>query len=201
MAKTCLTDEGARARRSSRSGHTTAVRSAAARAPSTAASACAALPARPRAQGADSRPDRRRAGERRMSMTDPDRRPADAHPQRQPAPARSASTCPWSRHQGSASRACWSTRAISRDAAVVERGAGQACCASACATIAQRRPVITGIQRVSRPSLRVYVGAERDPRRARRSRRQHPVDAEGHPRRPRGARSRTSAARCSATVW
>lgn len=28
----------------------------------------------------------------------------------------------------------------------------------------QRRPVITGIQRVSRPSLRVYVGAETAPR-------------------------------------
>jgi small subunit ribosomal protein S8 len=29
---------------------------------------------------------------------------------------------------------------------------------------AQRRPVITGIQRVSRPSLRVYVGAENAPK-------------------------------------
>ena len=78
------------------------------------------------------------------------------------------------------------------------RAAAQACCASGSRYDAQRRPVITGIQRVSRPSLRVYVGAERDPARPRRPRHQHPLDAARRPGRPRGARAQASAASSSA---
>ena len=42
-------------------------------------------------------------------------------------------------------------------------GRPTASCASGCKLRCQNRPVITGLKRVSRPSLRVYVGARRDP--------------------------------------
>jgi len=48
-----------------------------------------------------------------------------------------------------------------------------------------RRSVISGIRRVSRPSLDLR-GQRRDPVGASGARREHPLDAQGYPSRPRG---------------
>ena len=59
--------------------------------------------------------------------------------------------------------------------------------------------VITGIQRVSRPGRRVYFGRDDVPRRAGRTRHQHPDDVARRHDRPRsgqGRRRRRSALQC-----
>ena len=95
-------------------------------------------------------------------------------------------------------RACWSTRATSTSAASWTARARQATLRVGLRYDEQRRPVINGIQRVSRPSLRVYVGADEIPPIRARPRRQRAVDAAGRAGRPRGAQAAASAASCSA---
>ena len=129
-------------------------------------------------------------------MTDPDRRHADPHPQRRrraQGERRRAVVAPQGGDRARAGR-----RGLPRRRRAWSRSTPRNVLRIGLRYDAQRRPVITGIHRVSRPSLRVYVGAERDPGRAPRPRRQRPLHPEGHPRRPRGARARTSAARSSA---
>ena len=83
-------------------------------------------------------------------------------------------------------------------AASSSEGAAKHAAHRAHATTTRPRPVINGIKRVSRPSRRVYVGANEIPRVRERPRHHHPLDPARRPDRPRGARSATSAASCSA---
>ena len=69
---------------------------------------------------------------------------------------------PWSRLKDAIARVLIAEGFL-RDATVVGEGAEQAAPRRRSSTTTQRRPVITGIQRVSRPSLRVYVGNEEIP--------------------------------------
>ena len=59
--------------------------------------------------------------------------------------------------------------------------------------------VITGLERISRPGRRVYLGVEDVPQRARRAGHQHPDDVARCDDRPRRHARRASAAKCSAT--
>lgn len=68
---------------------------------------------------------------------------------------------PWSRLKDAVTRVLISEGFL-RDATVVGEGVGKQL-RVALKYDEQRRPVITGIQRVSRPSLRVYVGKEEIP--------------------------------------
>lgn len=68
---------------------------------------------------------------------------------------------PWSRLKESVARVLIAEGFL-RDATVVGEGAAQMLRLTL-KYDEQRRPVITGIQRVSRPSLRVYVGKEEIP--------------------------------------
>ena len=70
-----------------------------------------------------------------------------------------------------------STRASSRARPWSSEGAAKHAAHRAHATTSAAGPVITGIQRVSRPSRRVYVGAKEIPAVREGSRRQRPVDA------------------------
>ena len=53
----------------------------------------------------------------------------------------------------------------------------------------QNRPVIIGLKRVSRPSLRIYVGADEIPPIRARTRCEYPVDTGRYRHRPRGAQA------------
>ena len=165
MAKTCLRDQGVPAAEVPGAGvqPLSALRPAARLLPPLPH--VPPLPARPRAQGADPGPDQGQLVRRRHAMTDPI---ADLLTRiRNGAGARKASVdVPWSRHK-EARRARAGRRGLPRATPPWSRRSRAPSCASGCATIRRRRPVITGIRRVSRPSLRVYVGAERDSRRAR----------------------------------
>ena len=92
--------------------------------------------------------------------------------------ARKASVdVPWSRHKEAiAARA--RRRGLPRRRRDGPGGAVPDPPRSGCATTRRRRPVISGIRRVSRPSLRVYVGTGEIPRCAG-ARRQHPSTPKG----------------------
>src|SRR2546427_10798325 len=155
MAKTCLMVRR-HGLRSSRCGPTIAVRCAGARAPSTAASACAGSAcATSRARGR-SPASPKRAGEHTRMMTDPI---ADLLTRiRNANNARKASVdVPWSRQKAEIAQVLVEEGYL-EGASVVE-ATPRNVLRIELRYDAQRRPVITGMRRVSRPSLRGYVGA------------------------------------------